>query len=846
MFQLTKIGQEWVFVTLPKIENAGCSEKSNCLERVYVAINRRSFVQRLAAIMGGAGIQKPSVVAAMVSRPTNQAEESKSAQAGKLHGYIRPGTIKVIHQNFDLVVVGGGLSGICAAISAARNGITVALVHERSMLGGNSASEVRLFPEDTCDWQAWIKEGGILDEITVEERVRNWEPFIEGLTNCHWDLVLYEWVKREKNLTLFLNTTLREVEMADESHILAVHAAQLGSETDFVLEAPLFVDATGIGVLGFRAGAEFRWGKELRSEFNEYLAPTTPDDGFMGNTLFFRARDTGSPVNFKVPEWAARFEDESDFPDRNHGFIEGGYWWIELAYPMNPIQDGEAIRDELLRQLLGVWDHIKNHCSAGDIRERALNYALEFVGFWPYKREARRLVGDVILTESDVRDPIPHDDDITYGPWGIDIHVAGGIMQRHINAVPEAHWDENWPHYGTIPYGIPLRACYSRNIRNLFSAGRPISTSYVAFASSRVLATGAIVGQGVGAAAALCRKHNCEPREIVKSHMSELQQLLLRQDSTIIGVENTDADDLARNARVTASSDAPLVFPDSDEFRTADYPLAQIFPVSTDHIDYVELMLESSADVPVTVNLGLSKAAHVWDFRSKSDVARVKATVLPRYRGPIRFDLNVRASANSLYFIHIDAAPKIGWALFQGSHDSVPSTIPVGSTPADLPGGTIWRPILAGKIGLGCAFSLKVSPEQRPYGPQNIVSGTSRPDLWTNIFISDPARSLPAWVELGLSGTKKINRIQLTFDTNLVHRARQPYFRYPECVKKYRIEAAGVSGWTTLVEADGNYFRQKVHDFPTVSTNRIRVTVLETNGSPSARIYEMRAYLINA
>src|ERR1700749_388282 len=203
-------------------------------------MNRRSFVQRMAMALGAAG----------------QAQAAKALDPTPAPGsapYIRPNTIEVIRKSFDLVVVGGGISGTCAAISAARNGMSVALVHERSTLGGNSSSEVRLYPEDTCSFSTWIKESGILEEIAVEERVRNWEPYIECLMNSHWDLVLYEWVKREKNLTLFLNTTMREVEMADESHIHAVHGAQLGTEREFVLAAPLFIDASGDGVLGYHA-----------------------------------------------------------------------------------------------------------------------------------------------------------------------------------------------------------------------------------------------------------------------------------------------------------------------------------------------------------------------------------------------------------------------------------------------------------------------------------------------------------------------------------------------------------------------------------------------------------------
>jgi FAD dependent oxidoreductase len=355
-----------------------------------MSLNRRSFVGRLAFALGalakgefGAAAGVPASSSDTSHRATQAIPAAEGSIPGRAGGYIRPGTIEVVHKHFELVVVGGGISGTCAAISAARNGVQVALVHERSTLGGNSSSEVRLYPEDTCFFNTWCRESGILDEIYVEERARNWEPYIEGLMNSQWDLILYEWAKREKNLTLFLNTTMREVEMADEAHILAIHAAQLGTEKQFIIQAPLFIDATGDGVLIYRSGAKFRWGKEARSEYGEPLAPEKPSKAVMGNTIYFRACDAGHPVPFKRPEWAAEFPTEADLTGRNHGFIQCGYWWIEVGYPMDWIRDNEAIRDELLRQLLGLWDHIKNRCTDDEVRSHARNYALDFIGFWP-------------------------------------------------------------------------------------------------------------------------------------------------------------------------------------------------------------------------------------------------------------------------------------------------------------------------------------------------------------------------------------------------------------------------------------------------------------------------------
>ncbi len=800
-----------------------------------MSLNRRSFVQRILLALGATGA--PASLRAKQPGPvSNQAGAASPAQAEPAAGYIRPGTIETIHRSFDVVVVGGGISGTCAAISAARNGARTALVHERSTLGGNSSSEVRLYPEDTCSFSPWIKESGILEEITVEERARNWEPYIEGLMNSHWDLVLYEWVKREKNLSLFLNTTMREVVMRNEAHIQAIHAPQLGTEREFILAAPLFIDATGDGVLGFRAGADFHWGKEVQSEFHEVLAPAEPTTGLMGNTLFFRARDTGHPVTFKKPEWAAEFDTEADLTDRGHGHFECGYWWIEVGTPLHPIKNNEEIRDEALRQLLGVWDHIKNHCTDDSVREKARNFALEFVGFWPYKRESRRILGDYTLTEKDVRDPSLHPDDIAYGAWGIDIHVPGGIHERHIPPYPEPRTDENFKQRGTIPYGIPLRACYSRNVQNLLTAGRPIGASYVAFASSRVLPTGAIVGQGAGAAAALCAKYNCAPKTVAADHAGELQQMLLRQDASIPGVENADPDDLARRAQVTASSESALRFPESETFHKATLALGQVFPVATDHVDGVELLLQSSSAQARQVTLSLRRVEHAWDLRPSPVIAKATATVQAGYKGYVPFALHARTRPGSLYFASIDAQPELAWAMFSDI-DGRPSQVPVGSTAADLPPGGFWRPFTRGR-----SLVLRVSPEQRPYTAQNVVRGTNRPDRWTNIFVSDPAQSLPAWIELRFPSPVQCNQVQITFDTDTSRRIALPLFHYPECVKRYEVAIAQGGGWKTIAAEDNNYFRRRVHRFDSVTTNRLRIHVLETNGAAEARIFEVRVY----
>jgi hypothetical protein len=312
--------------------------------------------------------------------------------------------------------------------------------------------------------------------------------------------------------------------------------------------------------------------------------------------------------------------------------------------------------------------------------------------------------------------------------------------------------------------------------------------------------------------------------------------LLLRQDASIPGVDNTDPQDLARNGQVSASSDAPLRFPESETFHTSRLSLGQVFPVSTGRLETIELLLQSTSPGEQKLNLTLRKVEHVWDLRPTPVIATSTATIGAGYKGYVSFPLHAKKDPGSLYFACIEANSQIAWAMFAET-EGQPSMVPVGTTAADLPPGNQWRPITGGR-----SFVLRLAPEQRPYAPQNVVRGTNRPDRWTNIFLSDPAQALPAWLELRLPAPVRFNQVQITFDTNANRRISLPLFRYPECVKKYEIAIPQGSGWTTIVQVDGNYFRRRVHTFDRVTSSRLRLNIQETNGSPQARIYEVRLY----
>lgn len=818
--------------------------------------SRRIFFEKISWLFGGTLLSWPRKAF------SNKIDFNEKILTDKISSRLASLLENNITHDYDLVVVGGGISGVSTAISAARHGMKVALVHNRAMFGGNSSSEVKLFPEDNAAHHPWIKEGGINEEFHTEERARNHEYYLEGTMNCHWDLVLYEWVIREKNITPYLNTHMHQVFMKNKNQIESVFAIQLGTEKSFILSAPLFVDATGDGLLGELAKAQLRWGREAREEYNEPLAPQTADEKVMGNTLFFTAKDTGTPVPFKKPEWAAEFPEDTDLTDRGHRFFRGGYWWIEVGTPYHPIKDNNETRHEALRQLLGVWDHIKNQDCKTVSKKESANYGLDFVGFWPYKRASRRLIGDYVLTQHDVQNPQPLEDAIAYGCWEIDIHVDGGILQRDKQPISGGNV---WQDVCGQVYGIPIRSLYSRNIHNLMMAGRTISCSYLAFASTRVLSTGSICGQAVGVVASLAKQYKMTPREVGRFHAPEAQQIILRHDGHIPGIENTDQNDLARKARVTASGHLKLHFPEPNNERELTIPYAQLFPVSGSYIDKVELLMKSNKNTATKIRLGLREAAHVWDFRSQKDLTSAEAVIPAHTETWVSFALRKKVAPGKLYYIYIVGKyPGIFWKAFHET-DGQPNQVPVGTTAARLPDKspysekrTTFREIFspvglkdipgAGKEGHwrplthGRCMSLRIYPEVSPYQPENIIKGTNRPDKWTNIWISDPQQPLPASLELSWDSPVDFNKIQLTFDTDQNRRIILPLFRYPDCVKDYMIEYHNGISWTKLLQQKDNYIRRREHQFKKVKTDKLRFTVLATNGAPTARIYEVRVY----
>lgn len=448
----------------------------------------------------------------------------------------------------DFLVAGGGLAGLSAAIAAARHGARVILLQDRSVLGGNASSEIKMHAvgADCHGSKPGARESGLIEEFFLEDAVRN-----PHRSYSQWDLLLYEKAKLEPNLTLLLDTDCigAEVAMGADGRrmIVAVRAVRQSTEDEFRIVARYFADCTGDGRLGLEAGAEFTVGREAKSDFGESLARDVADRQTLGSSILFTARKYPTAQPFIAPGWTRPFTG-ADLKLRWISSYEYGYWWSEWGGQFDTIKDNERIRHELLRIALGVWDYVKNSGKHPD----SSHWALEWVGAIPGKRESRRFLGPHILTQDDVLGACIFNDRVAYGGWAIDLHPPSGV-----DAVGEQPYTPtHFPHL----YSIPLRCYHSRNVANLFFAGRNLSATHVAFASTRVMKTCAIGGQAVGTAAALWLRASGDNDIAALStpaNIHALQQALLRDDAFLPDLRNEDPADLARTAMATASSEKP-------------------------------------------------------------------------------------------------------------------------------------------------------------------------------------------------------------------------------------------------------------------------------------------------
>jgi len=435
--------------------------------------------------------------------------------------------MKTINYKTELCVVGGGISGLCCAIAAARHGTKVILVQDRAVLGGNASSEIRM----------WIggahgkdnREGGIIEEIFLENFYQN-----PSLKYSIWDSVLYEKAKAEENLTLLLNSSCLDATMSGNK-ILSVKAWQSNAETFHIVESDYFADCSGDSILAPLTGAKFTYGREAKADFGESIPPDTADKKTMGMSCLFQIRETDHKVEFTPPKWAYKYETDDELPYKDHD-RDNNFWWIEVGGEWDCIHDSDRCRDELLKICYGVWDHMKNHGDHG-----VDNWELEWLGFLPGKRESRRYIGKYIVTQNDVEASGRFDDVVAYAGWSMDDHFPEGF-----------YYKKGYPtifHPAPTPWGLPLRCMISENIENLVFAGRNISVTHAALSSSRVMATCGILGQALGTAVAQAIGEKCH---ISNVNIEKLQQALM-DDDCFIPWRKRELPELTKKASCTSN-----------------------------------------------------------------------------------------------------------------------------------------------------------------------------------------------------------------------------------------------------------------------------------------------------
>jgi hypothetical protein len=437
-------------------------------------------------------------------RPPNDILALDAFRTQKLGLNKNPRTSK-----YDFVIVGGGMAGTCAAISAARLGLKVALIQNRPVLGGNNSSEVRVHLGARINLEPYPALGNLVNEIGPQ-RGGNAQP-----KSFYEDQKKLDAVRNEPNISLFLNHHANEVVMKENS-IQKIMAENLESGEKIAFEAPLFADCTGDGTIGFLAGAQYLIGRESKATFNEPTAPETADNLTMGVSVQWFSEKSDHAVSFPDIDWGLPMDD-----DKSYAITRGDWNW-ETGMGKDMIEEAEFIRDYGLLVVYSNWSYLKNHHAE---KEKFSNEKLRWVAYIGGKRESRRLVGDYILTENDLTQQNFLPDGTAPTSWSIDLHYPDLENEKDFQGQAFRSIAE---HISIYPYPIPFRCLYSKDIDNLMMAGRDISVSHVALGTVRLMRTCGMMGEVIGMAAAVCKANETSPRGLYQNHFSQLEELMLK------------------------------------------------------------------------------------------------------------------------------------------------------------------------------------------------------------------------------------------------------------------------------------------------------------------------------
>jgi hypothetical protein len=753
--------------------------------------------------------------------------------------FVTKRELKSIEISADLVIVGGGLSGVCAAITAARAGLKVAIAQDRPVLGGNSSSEVRLWILGATSHMGnnnrWAREGGVVDELLVENMYRNPEG-----NSPIFDSILLDKVISEKNISLLLNTAVYEVVKSSENEISSVIGFCSQNSTQYTLNAPLFCDCSGDGIVGFLSGAAFRMGAESKDEFDEKFAPDKEYGELLGHSMYFYSKDTGKPVKYVAPEFA--LTDISKIPRfRSFNAQEFGckLWWIEYGGRLDTVHDTEKIKWELWKVVYGTWNYIKN---SGEFPE-AENLTLEWAGTIPGKRESRRFEGDYMLNQKDVVNQHTHFDAVAYGGWSIDLHPSDGVFSEKPGC-------SQWHSKGI--YQIPYRALYSKNIKNLFLAGRIISASHIAFASTRVMATSAYVAQAVGVAAKVCTNYSIFPSDIIqRNKITELQKELMKAGQYIPGFDLQDEQDLVQSARIQSSSELIINHMDKETlFLPLDIASAQLIPVKSGKFPKITFHAEADELIDLKVELRISSIA--GNYTPDITVAD-KTFRIQKGRNCIQVDFNYTVEAIGYAFLIFEKNPAVKIQFTQQRVTGMLSVFNLINKAVSNYG----KQVSTADIGVdefefwcpqrrpnGLNLALAFEPALDVFKAENIRNGIDRPTVQPNAWVADSSDMAPKLI-LEWDNAQQISTINLLFDTDYDHPMETVLMSHPEsvmpfCVRNYMIEDE--NGKLIYEKRDNYQTRNVIHLDKPVQVKKMIINIEHPSGLVPAALFAVRCY----
>jgi len=740
--------------------------------------------------------------------------------------------------NADLVFIGGGIAGTCGAIAAAREGLKVILVQDRPVLGGNASSEVRLWilgaTSSMGNNNRWSRESGVLSEILIENMYRNPDGNAIIL-----DTILLEKVKEEPNLTLLLNTAVYEVVKSAPDVISQVIGFCSQNSTRYILSAPYFCDASGDGIVAFQAGAAFRMGAEAKDEFDEGFAPDKEYGELLGHSIYFFTKNAGRPITFTAPSYALK-DVSSIVKYRSYEISEHGckLWWLEYGGRLDTIHQTEEIKWELWKVIYGIWDHVKN---SGKYPE-AENLTLEWVGHIPGKRESRRFEGDYILSQKDVVEQREHPDAVSYGGWSLDLHPADGVFSDRPGC-------NQWHSKGV--YQIPLRCMYSKNIKNLWLAGRIISASHVAFGSARVMATVSYSAQVLGLATQYCLKNGITPSNLANSEkVQELRLELMQRGHFIPGLEPQKTN-LAHKAGLGASSEFRLTELIADgKWQKLEYSTAQLLPVAQG--DQIKISFEIDAVESTNLTLQLRVSASAINYTPELILESRDMTV-PVGKSKLNIDFDHTISEEQYVFVCILKNELVsiqtsnmflsGTMMLMNRYNKAVATSGV-QLPPDGIGIDSFEFWLPSRRPASQNLAFKLAEGLKPFKVSNLVNGFCRPTNAANAWVADLNDNNPN-VILRWDEAVQIKRIVLFFDSDFDHPLESTLRVHPERVVPHTVRNYKIMDdeGKLIFEKAGNY--QNVNEIilnQELSTSFIRIHLEHPANNVPAALFEVQIF----